>query len=581
MDKQKSRIANQQGTDGKREIIETVVIVAVLVLLLKTFVAEAFVIPTGSMATTLLGAQKMVKCPQCGYEFAVNCSSERETRPGREPDLVVRCTCPNCRYQIDFQHEHPKPSCASGDRLVVGKFLYDLHLNRVERQDVVVFKYPKAPQEHYEAMNYIKRLIGKPGETLAIHQGDLYVYPGSEKEREQPLTYPRHPRPSRPEELWQKKYMYEDDAEALDLFRQGKFQIIRKSPAKVLALRRLVYDNAHPAKDLVESKFPPRWAPEADRDTGTAAAGDLLDYLRRRKLAEEEAAWVSDTAHGFRHAARQGPLAWLRYRHLILERGPEKRLADTARSEIKPELITDFMGYDSWKSLRVLHSTPSPNWVGDLILECEVNLSPADGQALQGQLVLELSKGVDRFQARWEMPSGQCSLVRVTGSKEEQLESKPTALKPGGNHRLRFANVDARLIVWVDRSLPFGEGVAYRAPQESGPFANDLQPVSIGAHGLALRVDQLKLWRDTYYTLSPSGSDATLAPSDWSDPEKWQPLRKLPVETFYVQPGHYLCLGDNSPESADSRSWGVVPERLLLGRALLVYYPFRRIGPIE
>ena len=40
--------------DNIRETIETVVFVVVLVLLLKTFLAEAFVIPTGSMATTLL-----------------------------------------------------------------------------------------------------------------------------------------------------------------------------------------------------------------------------------------------------------------------------------------------------------------------------------------------------------------------------------------------------------------------------------------------------------------------------------------------------------------------------------------------
>ena len=36
--------------DAFREVVETVVFVIVLVLLLKTFVAEAFVIPTGSMA---------------------------------------------------------------------------------------------------------------------------------------------------------------------------------------------------------------------------------------------------------------------------------------------------------------------------------------------------------------------------------------------------------------------------------------------------------------------------------------------------------------------------------------------------
>src|SRR5262245_16228777 len=62
--------------DATREIVETVVFVIVLVLLLKTFVAEAFVIPTGSMAETLLGYQKWVTCPQCKYQFPVNCSQE-------------------------------------------------------------------------------------------------------------------------------------------------------------------------------------------------------------------------------------------------------------------------------------------------------------------------------------------------------------------------------------------------------------------------------------------------------------------------------------------------------------------------
>jgi signal peptidase I len=146
---------------------------------------------------------------------------------------------------------------------------------------------------------------------------------------------------------------------------------------------------------------------------------------------------------------------------------------------------------------------------------------------------------------------------------------------------LRFANVDRRLLVWVDRSLPFGDGVAYGSPAEAGPFANDLQPASVAARQAELRVRKLKLWRDTYYTLRPGSGDAPLAAEDWSNPDRWQPLRELPVETLYVQPGHYLCLGDNSPESSDGRSWGLVPQRLLLGRALAVYYPFRRIGPIH
>src|SRR5205085_6464438 len=48
--------------DGFREVVETVVFVTVLVLLLKSFVAEAFVIPTGSMAETLLGDHAFATC---------------------------------------------------------------------------------------------------------------------------------------------------------------------------------------------------------------------------------------------------------------------------------------------------------------------------------------------------------------------------------------------------------------------------------------------------------------------------------------------------------------------------------------
>src|SRR5579883_88611 len=95
-------------TDSTREVIETIVFVVVLVLLLKSFVAEAFVIPTGSMATTLLGYQKDVTCPKCGFEFPVNCSSEVEEKP---PRAVVGAVCPNCRYQINFLNEHMDPAC--------------------------------------------------------------------------------------------------------------------------------------------------------------------------------------------------------------------------------------------------------------------------------------------------------------------------------------------------------------------------------------------------------------------------------------------------------------------------------------
>lgn len=49
-----------------------------------------------------------------------------------------------------------------------------------------------------------------------------------------------------------------------------------------------------------------------------------------------------------------------------------------------------------------------------------------------------------------------------------------------------------------------------------------------------------------------------------------------PGNSFQVPPNAYFALGDNSYNSADSRYWGIVPEENLVGRGLLVYWPFNR-----
>jgi hypothetical protein len=99
---------HQEHKDGTREIVETIVFVVVLVLLLKTFLAEAFVIPTGSMATTLLGYHFDVTCEQCGYAFKVNASSEADPQE-RTPQRVVGSTCPNCRHHNDMRGRQAAP----------------------------------------------------------------------------------------------------------------------------------------------------------------------------------------------------------------------------------------------------------------------------------------------------------------------------------------------------------------------------------------------------------------------------------------------------------------------------------------
>ena len=105
-----------------REYFESIVIAVILALFVRTWVVQAFKIPTGSM----------------------------------EENLLI------------------------GDHLLVNKFVYApsatglervlLPMGDVERGDVLVFKFPEDPER-----DFIKRVVGLPGETIEGRQGRVFI----------------------------------------------------------------------------------------------------------------------------------------------------------------------------------------------------------------------------------------------------------------------------------------------------------------------------------------------------------------------------------------------------------------------
>ena len=97
-----------------RTNLEAFTVAIVMAIVIKTYAFEAFQVPTESMEPTIIGR------------------------------------------------------AAGGDRIIVNRFKYEME--DPERYDGVVFRYPLS-----RMLNYVKRLVGLPGETLKIGHGDIYT----------------------------------------------------------------------------------------------------------------------------------------------------------------------------------------------------------------------------------------------------------------------------------------------------------------------------------------------------------------------------------------------------------------------
>src|SRR6266496_1837181 len=114
-----------------KETVESILVAFILAFIFRAFLVEAFVIPTGSMAPTLLGAHMRFRCPNCGFRISTIPSSDPETNASHPPVYY-------------------------GDRILVLKYLY--LFEKPQRWDVVVFKSPdreiNGPPTYTQ--NYIK-----------------------------------------------------------------------------------------------------------------------------------------------------------------------------------------------------------------------------------------------------------------------------------------------------------------------------------------------------------------------------------------------------------------------------------------
>ncbi|MFA5252561.1 MAG: signal peptidase I, partial [Phycisphaerae bacterium] len=149
--------------------LEWLITAFILAFLVRAFIMEAYRIPTGSMADTLKGDHFRLCCQQCGYKY--DCGSDmeryRQGRDGVTTDTVKLpiSRCPSCGH---YDTGGRAISISNGDRILVLKCIYQFF--EPKRWDVIVFKNPLNPAE-----NYIKRLIGRPGETIEIIDGDIYI----------------------------------------------------------------------------------------------------------------------------------------------------------------------------------------------------------------------------------------------------------------------------------------------------------------------------------------------------------------------------------------------------------------------
>lgn len=561
-----------------RETFESFVIAILLALMFRAFEAEAFIIPTGSMAPSLQGQHKDLQCDQCGHQYRVGVGEGID---------VTGTTCPICRYTTAISKSVPSHATNNGDRILVNKFIYDF--KEPERFDVVIFKNPNIAKE-----NYIKRLIGLPGDKILIENGDIYTM-----QQEASGQYVK--------------------------------TIARKPSHKLLHTLELLADTAHSARDLEITQWPLQWQQRTGEPNWTSQYG------------EGRANIFTSTA--------MPEISWLRFRN----DGPEDkdwpniikmaRNGEVFKSAPNPgRLVNDYVAYNDFTraiaNLEFLQSAvfkpqgipPSDrrflqafnkglHWVGDIGVEADVEIKSDTGNLffdiVEGgahfQLALDTQSGVLKLSAVTpENPVSESKIVFVDeqGNKVDAPSVKTSVVGPG-SHQIRIINADDKIHLWVDGDLIDFPGCTYTrtdipVPHFSEEDPADAQPIGIGCQNLEVVVNRLKVFRDIYYISTmdqafmdnEGNADVVTMIETMRNPTRWK--KESTREMFMAKKGQtqpmfelkdsddsakdqFLPMGDNSAQSLDGRVWGgprYFERDLLIGRAIVVFWPHTLNEPI-
>jgi signal peptidase I len=133
--------------------------------------------------------------PSCQYEYAFGWPSTNPPPPRGEKAMPTYARCPNCGFTYTSRRTGATDQFVNaGDRVLVMKYLYNFR--DPQPWDVVVFRNPQNNRE-----NYIKRLIGLPGESIEIVHGDIFFKAGPPEGKE-PWQIRRKPKKAQ-DAMWQ------------------------------------------------------------------------------------------------------------------------------------------------------------------------------------------------------------------------------------------------------------------------------------------------------------------------------------------------------------------------------------------